>query len=183
MTESQTARTPYVGPQPVGQINAGYTIIAALPMGPGEFIVTGESYPRVGPAGSGETAPPQYATWHAYAGANAVTGGWLYQAGNYDFPSADAGSRRHAMRDMAKRAGVAGDVEMYAVSARHTENPQDGDQWSPITRDVPTFYLLPSVQGITDHHDAMRVARDVVDPTGLGSVQGVAVRTVIMPNA
>lgn len=54
---------------------------------------------------------------------------------------------------------------MYAISA-HVVTRADGDGWR-ATRQMPTFYLDESVQGIVSEDHARRIAKHILDPYGM----------------
>lgn len=63
------------------------------------------------------------------------------------------------LRDTARTTSAA-----YVVQG--TVTTVDAQGWS-CTRQIPTFYLLANVQGITDEEHAAKVARSVVDPSDI----------------
>ena len=54
-------------------------------------------------------------------------------------------------------------MKLYQVFAAEITTTADG--WSS-RHDIPTFYLDPSVQGITSDEQAERVARHILNPVG-----------------
>jgi hypothetical protein len=54
---------------------------------------------------------------------------------------------------------------MYSITATVTERTPEG--WDR-TRQVPTFYLDPRVQGIVSAAHAERIALDILDPFNRG---------------
>lgn len=165
---------------PMGQVNAGYTITAAVPMGQGEYIVVGSRVVPDREVTEWNAKPgTDYVTWHAYAGGNAVTGGWLYEAGAY-YPASFPEAYRHALRSMAERAGMAQPTEAYAVSAQVITHDESGE-WSG-SRQVPTFYLLPDVQGITSTQQARSVAESIISHDGETEVYASTHLVTLMGN-
>lgn len=55
-------------------------------------------------------------------------------------------------------------VKLWAISAQVTVTMERSD-WR-ATRQVPTFYLDPAVQGITDQHGAIRIAHEILSTAG-----------------
>jgi hypothetical protein len=52
-------------------------------------------------------------------------------------------------------------VILYCVTARFQVFD---DGWSKIV-DIPTFYLNPTIQGITDERHAIEIAKEIINPT------------------
>lgn len=65
-------------------------------------------------------------------------------------------------------------MELWAIQATVTSGVRDtkGNVWSG-TRQIPTFYLNPVVQGIENETQAIIVARDVLDNLGHYAENGV----------
>jgi hypothetical protein len=53
---------------------------------------------------------------------------------------------------------------MYAIQAQ-IFTADDSGQFAG-SRQIPTFYLDPKVQGILNESDARRIAREIIDPMG-----------------
>lgn len=54
-------------------------------------------------------------------------------------------------------------MKLYAIQATITRELEGGWQ---STRQLPTFYLNPRVQGILSPARAVEIARDLIDPFG-----------------
>lgn len=57
---------------------------------------------------------------------------------------------------------------MYAITATIRRERREGNVGWWKTTQIPTFYLDENVQGFTDSRGAERIARDILDPFGLG---------------
>ena len=74
-------------------------------------------------------------------------------------------------------------VRMWAVQAQVSFTvPEEGwrSEWSG-SRQVPTFYLDPSVQGITDAAHAERIARDILETAGPIDDEGTSYSITVEP--
>lgn len=57
---------------------------------------------------------------------------------------------------------------MYRVTATATRTTYEGGVINTVTRQLPTFFLDPDVQGIIDERHARKIALDVVQCFSLG---------------
>lgn len=57
-------------------------------------------------------------------------------------------------------------MKMYCVQASITRSVPAFGGFAQSTWSVPTFYLLPEVQGIVSSEHAHQVAKQIVDPHG-----------------
>lgn len=62
----------------------------------------------------------------------------------------------------------------YAITATLSVKGTVREDWSR-TRQVPTFFLDPRVQGIVSEDHAKRIALDIIDPFGQYDVSVTAV--------
>lgn len=69
------------------------------------------------------------------------------------------------------------DVRLWAITAQ--VSVLTGAGWDS-SRQVPTFYLDPAVQGITDRDHAARIAEDILF-TSAGDAQGVTIAVHVEP--
>ena len=70
-------------------------------------------------------------------------------------------------------------VRLWAVTAQVSVQLERGG-WSS-SRQVPTFYLDPSVQGITDAEQAEWIARDILETAGPIDDDGVSYSVTVEP--
>lgn len=53
-------------------------------------------------------------------------------------------------------------IKMYAINATVVQTVPGGR----ISRQLPTFFLNPNVQGIINEEDALNIAERIIDPDG-----------------
>lgn len=65
---------------------------------------------------------------------------------------------------------------MYVITATVAKKTTDtsGTEWTS-TRQIPTFYLDPTVQGILTEQGAIEIAKMIIDPFGEYEVNATAV--------
>ena len=67
-------------------------------------------------------------------------------------------------------------LSMYVVQGRIVRKSDDGE-WETV-RELPTFYLDPRVQGITNRVQAMKIAREILGPDALFNIHLIDVPPV-----
>lgn len=136
----------------IGTMHMGYEIIAAMPaQSRGHHVVTGGRM--------NSTMDMEYMTWVTWiqpTDNDPSQTERIYHAGHH-ISGPDA--RARAFEHMVNRAGLPTRVSAYAVAVPS----------------MPTFYLVTSVQGITDRYHATRLA-EVITDNPLTSVERVDLR-------